>query len=81
MGIDNEFKNEWKKIDELIEIVKEKTADMDKPVFLSAIGTVMKLYSFKHNIPMRDFVTEFAVGIFRAENMFSGFGVSDEEDD
>lgn len=81
MDVDKNFKNEWEKIDELIEIVKEKTADMDKPVFLSAIGTVMKLYSFKHNIPMRDFVTEFAVGIFRAENMFSGFGVSDEEDD
>lgn len=81
MSVDKKFENEWEKINELIKIVKEKTADMDKASFLSTIGTVMKVYSFKHNIPMRDFVIEFAVGVFQTENEFSGFGVSDEDDD
>lgn len=79
MDFEKKFEKEFEKIQELIDLVKEHTAGMDKATFLSSIGTVMKVYSLDHNIPMRDFITEFAVGIFKAENAFSVFGISDED--
>ena len=71
---------DFEKIQELIDFMKEHTAEMDKTSFLSTIGTVMKIYSINHDIPMMEFVIEFAAGIFEAENAFSGFGASDEDD-
>lgn len=74
-----DFEKKFEKIQELIDFMKEHTAGMDKASFLSIIGTVMKVYSINHDIPMMEFVIEFAAGIFEVENSLSAFGISDED--
>lgn len=75
------FEEKFKEIDNLINLMKEHITEMDKASFLSAIGTVMKIYSINHDIPMGDFVIEFAAGIFEAENSLSAFGIPDDDND
>lgn len=74
------FEEKFKKIDNLIKLVKEHTAGMDKASFLSSIGTVMKIYSLENNLPMKDFMIEFVAGIFAAEDAFPGLFGDDDDD-
>lgn len=73
-----DFEAKFKEINNLISLVKEHTAGMDKASFLSAIGTVMKIYSLENDLPMKDFMIEFVAGIFTAEDAFSGLFGDDE---
>lgn len=74
------FEEKFKKIDNLINLVKEHTAGMDKASFLSPIGTVMKLYSLENDIPMKDFMIEFVAGIFAAKDALPGLFDDDDDD-
>ena len=73
------FKKKFEKIQELIDFVKEHTAEMDKASFLSSIGTIMKLYSIEHDIPMEDFMIEFVAGVFAAEGVLPGLFNDDDD--
>ena len=73
-----DFEARFKEIDNLISLVKEHTAGMDKASFLSSIGTVMKVYSLENDLPMKDFMIEFVAGIFAAEDVFPGLFGDDE---
>lgn len=74
------FEEKLKEIDNLINLVKEHTAGMDKASFLSSIGTIMKIYSLENDIPMKDFMIEFVTGIFAAEDAFPGLFDDDDDD-
>ena len=67
-----DFEAKFKEIDNLINLVKEHTAGMDKASFLSAIGTVMKAYSLENDLPMEDLMIEFVGGILTAEGVLPG---------
>lgn len=80
MDTEKKFKKELEKIDNLINLVEENTAEMSKAAFLSSIGTVMKAYSLEHDLPMKDFVIEFMAGVFAAENALHGLFYEDDDD-
>ncbi len=53
-----------------ISSILKETLDMKEGVFLATLGTVMKVYSIKNNIPMKDMVLKFCACILEAEGCF-----------
>lgn len=58
-------------VDKIINMAKE-TDDMSEDEFIATLGTVMKIYSVKHDIPMKDIIIKFAVCMLDTENSIDG---------
>lgn len=61
----------FNEVDRIMNMAKE-TADMNEGEFLATLGTVMKIYSVKHDIPMKDIIIKFAVCMLDTENSIDG---------